>query len=275
MSQLDHWYKYAKSAALGDHLLPIVITSQAEGAKPSHGWPYGEGKSTLALGLAKKFWMDFCGYDENTAELMVMENLGYTWGHYGDAIRRGMEKRRIIVYIQDDLQHIAGKDLAHNKAVQWAAYQLTTKRPYLAIFIGTCTQLGDLAAAWRKPWMFEFKVYQRGKYECQFIKTKTRFNDPENPTKLLDLKNVPPVFNTFPKISGDLWNWYEKFRHEFNVEQFNKGWAKHFGTDGDPEPRPFTVREIAQARIKAGFKGDTTKDMALADELHAIAIGKQ
>ncbi len=268
--RLDHWYKYAKSAALGDHLLPIVITSQAEGAKPSHGWPYGEGKSTLALGMAKKFWMDFCGYDDIVAEEMVKQNLGYTWGHYGDCIRRGMEKQRVVVYIQDDLQHIAGKDLAHNKAVQWAAYQLTTKRPYLAIFIATCTQLGDLAAAWRKPWMFEFKVYQRGKYEAQFIKTKTKFNDPENPYKLLDLKNVPPVFSDFPKISGDLWDWYTKFRHEHNVDQFNEGWAKHFGANDDPNPTlPFKTLRFEKVLRSHGFKGSTAKMLGAYHDLES------
>ncbi|GAH56455.1 unnamed protein product, partial [marine sediment metagenome] len=69
------------------------------------------GKSTLALGLMKDFYMDFNGYDEVTAEEAVKESLGYTWGHYGDIIRRGMEKSRVLCYTQDDLQHIAGKDL--------------------------------------------------------------------------------------------------------------------------------------------------------------------
>jgi len=271
---LDHWYDYAKDAALNDHLLPIILTSQAEGAMQSTGWPYGEGKSTLAMILEKKFYMDFCGYDEWTAEQMVRDNFGYTWGHYRKVIRKGMYEQRVVAYVQDDLQEIAGKDLSHNKGIQWTAKTLTTKRPYLGIFIATATQLGDLAAAWRKPWMFEFKVYERGKYEVQFIKTKTKFSDPENPYKLLDLKNVPPVLGDFPKLSGELWEWYTSFRHEFNIQNFEEGWAKHFGKDDSPlEVPPILTKTKFENLIRSyGVKGNNDNIRKAYDEIYEPLI---
>jgi hypothetical protein len=241
---------------------------------PSKGWPYGEGKSTLAGQILKRIYMEFYGYDEWTAWEMVKQNFGYNWKHYHDVILRGMMEQRQGGYIQDDLQEIAGKDKAHNKSVQWTAKQLTTKRPYLGVFLATCTQLGDLASRWRSVFLFEIKVYVRGKYEVQYIKTKTRFNDPENPRKLMDIKDVPPVKGTFDKFPPDIQKWYSAFRHEHNVDSFKIGWAEHFGSEGEPltdvDERILTKRGFIDLYRSKGLRGDDHKIGSLYDEIKPL-----
>lgn len=241
----------------------MIITSQAEGAIASKGWPYGPGKSTLAGWLLHDLYVEYYGYDDETAWDHVKENFGYSWVQYREILERGMNDRRLGGMVIDDLQHIAGKDKAHNRGVQWTAKTLTTKRPYCAVFLGTCTQLGDLAAAWRSVFLFEFKVYDRGKYEVQYIKTKTRFDDPENPRKLLDIKTVPPVHGKFGPLPPEIQKWYTRWRHENNIDAWLEGWDRYFNKDMEPatdiDERILTATGFREIYREEGLRGENKK----------------
>lgn len=221
-------------------------------------------------------YVDFYGYDDETAWDHVKQNFGYSWKQYREILERGMFERRLGCMTIDDLQHIAGKDKAHNRGVQWAAKTLTTKRPYCAVFLGTCTQLGDLAAAWRSVFLFEFKVYDRGKYEVQYIKTKTRFNDPENPRKLLDIKTVPPMHGKFKKFPPDIQTWYTRWRHENNIDAWMEGWNSYFTKELEPttdiDERILTKSGFRQVYREKGLRGDDVKIDALYGMLKPLMI---
>jgi len=237
------WWDYVKDAVCGDgtgaHLLGIAITSQAEGAMPSEGWATGQGKSTLAMQIMKKILTELVGYDEYIAEDYIKKNMLFNWKDYYDMMNRGMYEQRIFCATADDFHEWAGKHMSFSKPIQWIAREHTKKRPYLGVFIATMEHLGSLAAAWRDgKFMFEMKVYEKGKYEVQYIKTKTKFNDPENPYKLLDKNTIKPLMGEFPRLSGELDIWYKEMRDIANKESFREGWELHFGKDAEPNELP-------------------------------------
>jgi len=238
-----NWWDYVKAAVAGDgtgaHILGIAITSQAEGAMPSEGWATGQGKSTLAMQIMKKILMELLGYEEWMAEQYIKQKKLFNWANYHDMMHRGMYDTRVWCCCADDFHEWAGKHMSHNKGIQWVAREHTKKRPYLGVFIATMEHIGSLAAAWREgKWMFEIKLYAKGKYEVQYIKTKTDFRNPEKPYKILDKNTIKPVIGEFPRLTGELDEWYKMARDIANKESFRQGWIDHFGADDNPTEIP-------------------------------------
>jgi len=233
---------------------------------PSEGWATGQGKSTLAMQIMKKILMELVGYDEYIAEDYVKKNMLFNWGNYHDMMQRGMYEQRVWCSCADDFHEWAGKHMSFSKPIQWVAREHTKKRPYLGVFIATMEHLGSLAAAWRDgKFMFEMKVYEKGKYEVQYIKTKTKFNDPENPYKLLDKNTIKPLIGEFPKLTDNLETWYREMRDIANKESFLKGWEIHFGKDEEPNTIPeeaTNVHDFCKAARACGIK---SSDVALRE----------
>lgn len=246
--RLTNWWDYIEDAVTTKggsyHLLPIAITSQAEGAMQSEGWATGQGKSTFAAQIAKRIYMDFYGYDELIAEDQVKQNFMGNWADYKRVIESGMYEKRVGVAIADDFDEWAGKHVSHSKAVQWAARDFFKKRPYLGVLLAPMSHIGAMASAWRELWMFEIKVYELGKFEVQYIKTKTDFGDPEKPYKILDKNTVKPLKGVFAPMSKEFQNWYETWRDGINKDGFKVGWAKHFGSDNEPNEIPEAASNI-------------------------------
>ena len=267
MVKYTDWWGYVKDAVCGDgsgaHILGIAITSQAEGAMPSEGWATGQGKSTLAMQIMKKILMEFLGYDEWVAEEYVKKNMLFNWADYRAMMERGMYDQRVWCCCADDFHEWAGKHMSFSKAIQWAAREHTKKRPYLGVFIATMEHIGSLAAAWRDgKFMFEIKVYEKGKYEVQYIKTKTNFRKPEEPYKILDKNTIKPVIGTFPDLTGDLKTWYREARDISNKESFREGWEIHFGKDDAPNVIPEEVTSMgrfSEAVRSCGIKATEDK----------------
>lgn len=269
------WWDYVKDAVCGDrtgaHLLGIAITSQAEGAMPSEGWATGQGKSTLAMQIMKKILMELVGYPEPVAEDYIKKNMLFNWANYHDMMMRGMYDQRIWCCCADDFHEWAGKHMSFSKPIQWVAREHTKKRPYLGVFIATMEHLGSLAAAWRDgKFMFEMKVYEKGKYEVQYIKTKTKFNDPENPYKLLDKNTIKPLIGEFPKLTDELDLWYKEMRDIANKESFREGWNTHFGKDDEPNEVPeemTTMDGFAAVLRRHGINASNEKIRAVYTEV--------
>jgi len=267
LGRYTNWWDYVKAAVGGDgtgaHILGIAITSQAEGAMPSEGWATGQGKSTLAMQIMKKILTELLGYEEWMAEQYIKQNMLFNWTDYHNMMHRGMYDSRIWCCCADDLHEWAGKHMSHNKGIQWVAREHTKKRPYLGVFIATMEHIGSLAAAWREgKWMFEIKLYEKGKYEVQYIKTKTDFRNPEKPYKILDKNTIKPVIGTFPKLTGELDEWYKQARDVANKESFRLGWIEHFGSDNDPinVPEEMTsMNRFSEAVRGCGIKASEDK----------------
>ena len=62
--ELTDVWAYIRSAVQYNHLLKIVITSQAEASQRGDGWDTGQGKSTLAMYLMIRILRELCGYND-------------------------------------------------------------------------------------------------------------------------------------------------------------------------------------------------------------------
>ncbi|GAG82625.1 unnamed protein product, partial [marine sediment metagenome] len=242
-----------------NRMMFVVITSSAEGMIPSEGFKYGEGKSTLAMGISKSIYERHRPLSD--AEDLVKENMGYTIEGIRDMIVRGFDER-VLCYIADDFQQWAGKHNSYSKNLRWLTGQLSTKRPYCAVFIATCPDLGELAKCARDLFMFEIKVPVRGYCEIQKIKVKTAFDDPLNPRKRLHYIGE----TEFPKVSPELEAWYEGWRDTENKEEFIKGWDERFNND-TKEKKLITQRAFVEKARSCGIKADDHKFRQLYQDM--------
>jgi len=233
MSKLETLWNYIDAAIRGDRLIYICITSAAEGKIKAEGFSFGEGKSTLAMGLAKMINKKHHSLGDLQAEELIKNNIGYKWEHHVQAVKEAYDKRK-LVYIMDDLQRIAGLSHSRNRDVQQWAEFFTTARPFFAVIIVTCPDLGELAKCFRRLMTFEVKVPIRGIYEVQRIKTKTIFKDPLNPVKLLEYFGEA----TFPKPSQSLESWYEEWRKESSFDIFEDMITKQGLNEKEEEQLP-------------------------------------
>lgn len=251
MSKLTTISDYIHECITNDKMMFIAITSSAEGKVPAEGFQYGMGKSSLAGGVSKQIHLKYHSMGEFDSEKMVKENMGYNWEHLKNMILKGYDQR-VLCYIQDDLQQIAGKDNSHSRKVKWMAYQLSTKRPNMAVFIATFPDLGKIAKCFRELFDFEIKVPIRGYYEVQQIKTKTDFDDPLNPYKKLHYFGEAE----FPKPSEEWETWYRNWRLTENKEEFLRGWNENFGEKNQKNKLSLGRREIKAIAREKGLKFD-------------------
>ena len=256
MSKLETFTEYIDLCINSNRMMFVAITSSAEGLIASHGFKFGEGKSNLAMGISQNVYERHKPL--SNSEDLVKLNMGYNAESVRDMIVRGFDER-VLCYVADDLQQWAGKHNSYDKNLRWLAGQLTTKRPYCAIILATCPDLGELAKCMRDLFMFEVKVPVRGYCEIQKIKTKTDFRDPLNPYKKLDYIGE----TEFPKASPELTRWYETWRDKENKEEFIKGWDERFNkkkkNNNGNGTRSYSQRELINIARECGLKGDDHK----------------
>jgi len=220
----------------------VCITSSAEGKIPSEGFMFGEGKSSLAGGLAKMIFKRKHSFGEQQSEELVKGSFGYTWEHHIQAIKEAKDQRK-LVYVMDDLQRIAGKSKSRDRKVQeWAEF-FSTARPFFAVVLVTCPSLGDLAKCFRDLMMFEIKVPVRGTYEVQRIKTKTVYRDPLNPIKLLHYFGEAD----FPKPSDSWEEWYREWRSEGSYDVFDDMIKRQGYKEEEAPPEPIEPSALSEA----------------------------
>lgn len=237
MSELESFNDYIDICINSNRMMFVVITSSAEGLIPSHGFKAGEGKSTLAIHISKNIYENHRSLVDS--DELVKLNMGYNKESVRDMIIRGFDER-VLCYIADDLQQWAGKHNSYSKNLRWFTGQLSTKRPYCAIFIATCPDLSELAKCFRDLFMFEVKVPFRGYCEIQQIKTKTDFSKPLDPHKRLHYISEAE----FPPLSPEFEEWYLNWRDTENKEEFIKGWDERFGDETPKFKFQATRREL-------------------------------
>ena len=252
MSQLETLMDYIDTCVLSNRMMFIVITSSAEGMIPSEGFKFGEGKSHLAMGMADSVYKRHKPLEDS--EELVKLNMGYNKESVKDMIVRGFDER-VLFYIADDFQQWAGKHNSYDKNLRWLTGQLTTKRPYCAVFAATCPDLGELAKCARDLFMFEIKVPVRGYCEIQKIKTKTDFGDPLNPFKRLDYMGEATV----PIASPGLAAWYDGWRDKENKEEFINGWDERYNKKKSSNKKLISMREFQNLCRENGIKADDHK----------------
>lgn len=245
MSTLNTITDYIDAAIYrpGGHLIFIAITSAAQGKIKSESLPFGEGKSSLAMGISKRVYK---GDEEK-----VKENMGYDEFDIQEMLRK---PRRTHCYISEDMQIAFGKHKSHDSGIKALAGLISAARPYIAIFVGTMPHLGTVAKAWRELFMFEIKVPFRGYYEVQQIKHYSPFDDPYNPRPRLDYKGEAE----FPKPTDELEAWYVEWRDQRFKEQMERVYGNYFKRQEDlPEPPPEDEVSISAQIIRASQEGDT------------------
>jgi len=217
----DLWH-YIDKATLENRLIVIAITSSAQGALPSEGFPFGQGKSQLAMALSRDIYRRVYKLTTEEAEDKVMENMGYPLDDVKKMLRKG-RVNRVMCHIQDDWQIPAGKHMSHEKSIQKLAGILSSARPYVAVFITTQPDLSRIAKAMLGLYMFEIKVPERGLCEIQMIKTFTDFKNPLFPYQKL----IPVGQAEIKEVSPRLDKWYQAWRDRNFSAEF-ESWVDEF-----------------------------------------------
>ncbi|GAG97961.1 unnamed protein product, partial [marine sediment metagenome] len=190
-----------------DRLICIAVTSRSRGKYANEGLPFGEGKSTLAYHISKAVYQKYGSFGPEKAGQLARENYGYTWEDMDRMFERANDSR-VLSYVADDFQAIAGKDVAHDPEVKRKASHLTTARPFLAVFISTQPDLSYIAKCWRDVFIIEIKIPFRGFCEIHMLDTYSPFRDPLNPRVRLAYKTEM----NFPDLDEEEKAWYVPWR---------------------------------------------------------------
>lgn len=210
ISQMD-FYDYCEDCIVNDKLVFVLVTSAIEGFLPSQGFKFGQGKSQFAIWNNHNLFKKYDGLCDPWEA--AFENLGYTWEHLEAAVNRSKEKR-ILSYIQDDVQLIAGVSVARQSKVQEWAEWLYTARPFFGVIWFTCPGLDTLAASWVRLIDFEIKIPERGKFEIHKLKGYTIYKRPRVPGHRLEYFED----GTFPKLPDPYDTRYQKWRKEVSFD---------------------------------------------------------
>ena len=236
MSQLQNLDDYIWKAIHDNYLVFIVVTSSAQGLNPSDGFDFGAGKSTLSMGLLK--------YIYNGDEELVKKNMLYFDEDIINMLRR---PERTMGVVLEDMQITFGKDRSHDKQVRQLANLLTGSREKVSVVIGNTPHIGKLAAAWKELWMFEIKIYTRGKYEIQQIMHYSPYKDPYRVKDKLHYKGQA----TFDKPSPELEAWYQDWRAMKYAEAVRR-YSDRYMPIPEIEPDPISQTEAQEQASKAG-----------------------
>jgi hypothetical protein len=166
--------------------------------------------------------------EQSKVNSLVELNMGYDDKDAMDMVRRGKEEGRIPCWINDDMEVSFGKHRSYDNSLREVAYFMQTVRPYVAVFLGTMPDLGQLALCWRELFMFEIKVPFRGYIEIQQIKRWSDFSDPTNPRSRLEYKGEQP----FPMANQELQQWYLPWRDKRVMQHHQRLMEKYY-----PEPK--------------------------------------
>lgn len=219
---------YIVACIWNDYMMGIIITSAAEGIKPSIGFDAGVGKSTLMLDMAYIF-IDQYGHKFRKNPVHSEEQKWNKVFSYLHAFPWELEQifstypmrylGEPIFVLMDDMQRCFGKSRSKDNYIRDLKDRATTGRQQFAILIGTAPDIGELARAWRYFFNFEIKVCQRGKYEVQRLKKWTDFSRPYDTQAKLDYKGESEFFPPLPAMVEER---YQKWRHEAN-QRFDEG----------------------------------------------------
>jgi hypothetical protein len=188
----------------------ILITSGAEGRLPNPTFGYGAGKTTRGLRLLCE--TVYAG-NWNKAK----QN---TIGAYWD-IKPILDRPYPTLGLYwDDMQTTVGKDKQHNQEIRELAYYLTTVRPYVKVWIGSCPHRDLLQIDFRSLIDFEIICSSRGVYEVQQLKRRVDFDNPLRIKERMKYRGEG-IFLSLPRndpVYGDVQGWYDVWRDEKNRE---------------------------------------------------------
>jgi len=202
--------EYIQAALKEDHLLCILITSEAQARLPSEGWSYGAGKSTLAMNLAK--YEVYNGDFEQVKKHMI----GFAY-----ELKKFLRPPSTPCVIWDDMQNDVGVDAANDKAVKQLFKLLTMMRPYLKVLIGTAPYRGILAKHFRE-YLFHFEIFipTRGVFEVQRLKRWTPFHRPLDQRESFDKESFR--VGTFFDLEPEEKEWYLEWRRKRDAEAIER-----------------------------------------------------
>ena len=186
----DYWGRVYDNIA-SNFLEVTAITSLAQGKYLSLSKPFGVGKSSLALwisyilhyweryGLVKQGEMD---YGDEEVWWLVLKHMTYD---KLELLKWASRSERIPALIWDDVQNTAPSVASVPEVDKYIASYLTTARTSIANIIMTMPSLDSISRPFRQIVNYEIIVYDRGKYEIQFIKTRKRYRNPYKDWKRL------------------------------------------------------------------------------------------
>jgi len=208
--KLRYIEEYIQAALKEDHLLCILITSEAQARLPSEGWSYGAGKSTLAMNLAK--YEVYNGDFEQVKKHMI----GFAY-----ELKKFLRPPPTPCVIWDDMQNDVGVDSAGEKAVKQLFKLLTMMRPYLRVLICTAPYRGILAKHFRE-YFFHFEIFvpARGVFEVQRLKRWTPFHRPLDQRESFDKESFR--IGTFFDLEPEEKEWYIQWRQKRDIEAIKR-----------------------------------------------------
>lgn len=198
--ELDYWARIWSN--VHDNFLEFTaVTSKAQGKYTSMAKGFGVGKSSLALWVSfiLHYWevygvVPVAEMDTEDREIwsLVLERMTYDKLELIDWATR---YERIPALIWDDAQMTAPSVGSIPEIDRFIASFLTTARTSIANVIMTMPELSSISKPFRQLVDYEMIVYDRGRYELQFIQTRKKFRNPYEDMKrmiLLDTGEYDP-----------------------------------------------------------------------------------
>lgn len=190
--------EYLHDAINKDFLVTILISSQTQAKIKSQNLPFGLGKTTLA------FWLSY--FINNKDWETVFKLLCGNPFDVINLLEPGSKRKNACVW--DAVQMTAPAEQGVPRVVRRLSSYLSDTRPEIACLIMTGSNINAIASPLRKLVVFEVIVAERGYYEIQKITYHKNFKQP-----LLDMSRLEYLEEgTFPKLSSEVYERYEKWR---------------------------------------------------------------
>lgn len=186
-----------------DYLLCLLISSYTQAKKKTHNLPFGIGKTTLSMHLAKD--MNQKSYD------WILEN-AMDYNPYQVALKLEPGRERLNANVWDDVQSTAPATQGVPRAIRRLANFITTERPELACLIMNAPNMNSISSPLRKLVVFEIIVVERGLYEVQKISYHKNFRNPLQDLSKLEYMEELCSDAPFPPLPKDIEMKYKAWR---------------------------------------------------------------
>jgi hypothetical protein len=186
-----------------DYLLCILISSHTQAKVKTHNLPFGLGKTTLSMHLAKDINL-------KTYDWLLDNCMCYNAYQVGKLLEPGRE--RLNAGVWEDVQATAPATQGVPRAIRRLASYITVDRPELACLIMNAPNMNAISSPLRKLITFEIIIVERGLYEVQKISYHKNFKNPLQDIAKLDYLEELSRDNPFPPLPKPVEMKYKAWR---------------------------------------------------------------
>lgn len=229
-------------------MVVLAITSQTQGSYSSDEAPYGAGKTTLAMRIAREY-SHFDGELQRFDRVDAEDHLTQTeegWEAVKDwtfddprklrvKLDGVLERRgRVNVAIWDDTEVEAPSESGKSRKIVEMVRPMHRWRTCLGLLILTCPHMGAIHSSVASLVQYEAMIYKEGKYELQMYHfTKDwRHNPMKSRAHMEKLSGNYSGEVEFGPLPPGIQKWYDEWRTQ-----------RMLGIAATPAPKPQTPQE--------------------------------